>query len=707
MKLKVIIFLIGLTCILFFLKTDSTSNISYEENQVKKKLSQIVSLSKVNINEAITKLENLKDLSDYMDYKRHYLLARLYEKNNEYNKAISIYEKIINKNFPLKERVIFHLGNLNARQGKDKTALKLYNLLLREFPFSKSVPQTKYYLAQTLFRMKFTKQALNTLNSLKNEFPDTQYGIATNYYLGEYEYNNKNFNKALNFWREYLKLSPDGRFAIEIKEAFTKGELQLLPSDYSLLGDVFFHKKDYKNAALFYKIENNFNKYYELGYSLYRIQNKNEAKSFLKEFAYTFPKSENSKWALFYASKCLPSHEEKAFFSKATKDLPELEYYTLYKEAQLEKGKYKQEKLFKEYLNKYPDSEFSLDAVWELVWEKIKDKDYKEATELGEKYFNLSKNTKNSKSEARAKLGFWLGKVEELKGNIDNAINYYQECEKIIFDNYYSLRAKNRLIELKSNLIDPLWGQQKKLSNFTNFTWPIPQIINPGTLKKHFGSTVYELISLGQYDEAIELIGKSQSPSKRITAWLKALNGEYETSVNLSNSISNLYNLNKNNPLWELAYPLYFFELIINTCNKYPDLDPLLICALIRQESRFDQNALSISNAHGLMQLIPSTARTVAQSVNVNLSSLELLKQPNINIALGTYYFYHLLMDFQNPLLALASYNAGPQAVKSWLKKLNRKDWDFFIEEIPYDQTKNYVKKVFASYWTYLSIYQN
>lgn len=705
MKLKVIIFVAGLICILFFLRTNSTEKIPFEDEESKKKLIKIVSLSKVDTMLAILELEKLKDSGNYTEYKKNYILGRLYEKNNNNKEARLIYEKIINQNYPLKERVIFHLANLNAKEGNNKTALKLYNKLLHDFPYSKSVPQTKYYLAQTIFRLKLTKEALNTLMSLKNEFPDTQYGIATNYYLGEYEYNNNNYNEALKYWREYLKLSPDGRFANEIKEAFTKGNLSLLPSDYSLLGDVFYHKKDYKNSSHFYKIENNHKKYYELGYSLFRINKNNEAKRFLKEFAYAFPKSKNAKFALLYASKCLPFYEQKAFFVQATKDIPDLSYYTIYKQATLEKDKYKKEKILKDYLEKYTDNEFTLDAVWEIVWQKIQYKEYEDAKDFGKKYFNLSRNTKNSKSEGRARLGFWLGKLEEITGNTDKAVNLYTECENITFDNYYSLRSKNRLISLNTNLIDILWSQNSKLTGFNEYIWVIPQIIDSGTLRKFFGSTVSELINLKQYDEAIELIGKSKFPSKRITAWLQALNSEYESSINLSNTISNLYSLNKNNPLWNLAYPLHFWEYISDTCKKYPNIDPLLICSVIRQESRFDKNALSISDAYGLMQLIPSTAKVVARRLRINLHSLELLKEPKTNIALGIDYLDNLLKDFQNPLFAVASYNAGPNAVKSWIRKFNKKDLDFFIEEIPYDQTKNYVKKVFASYWTYHLLY--
>ena len=317
----IIILIISSICVLLFLKTNSTETIPYEDPLAQKKLDKIIAISKFNADQAIEELQDLNDLPEYTNYKKNYILARLYEKRNKSNEAISIYEKLQNKNYPLKERVLFHLANLNTTQNNDKEALKYFNKLLRDFPNSKSTPQAKYYLAQIELRLRLINQATNTLLSLKTEYPNTQFGIATNYYLGELAYNKKNHSEALKYWSQYLELSPDGRFANEIATFFTEvsRQIPLKPYDYSLLGDVFFHKKDYKNAARYYKIGNNSKKYYELGYSLYRINNKNEAQHFLKEFAYRFPKSKNAKWALYYASSCMPSYLRKSFFFKSNK----------------------------------------------------------------------------------------------------------------------------------------------------------------------------------------------------------------------------------------------------------------------------------------------------------------------------------------------------------------------------------------------------
>src|SRR3989338_1493021 len=699
---SILILPIFLTSVFFYLKSNSTDTIPDEKPEAKQKLEVIISKSKINTTEAIERLEELNDLPEYTEYKKNYVLARLYEKNQKTPEDLLLYKKIIDKNYPLKERVIFHYANLSAKNRDDNTALQYFNKLLWDFPNSKSVPQTKYYLAQTQLRLRFTKEALKNLKSLKNEFPETQFGIAANYYLGENEYNKKNYNEAIDLFREYLRLSPDGRFANEIAEMITHNEgISLKPIDFTLLGDVFFHKKDYKNAAGYFKKSRNTKKYYKLGYSLFRINNKNEAAFYFKEFAKKYPKSQDAKWSLFYAARCIPAFMQTQFWSSAKKDIPELVYYTTYKEALSITDKTKRKELLEKYIETFPSTKFTLDAVWEIIWGNIQSGNYLEAVSIGEKYFNESINSDFVNSETRAKIGFWLGKIAELKKDREKALKYYKEVSGLIFDSYYSFRAKHRINGLTSGK-DPMWNQEKKYEDLKHYDWLIPPITKPEIIKKRYGATIYELINLKQYDEVFELIGKTKSPSKQITIWLQALNNEYEPSINLANKLGHLYNYSQKNTMWNFAYPLYFWQHIISTCEIHSTLDPFLICGVIRQESRFDKNALSVSNARGLMQLILPTAKTISRQLNTSLGSGELLFDPGINISLGIYYLDGLMEEFNNPLFAVAAYNAGPNAVKRWINSFSKKstDLDYFIEEVPYEETKNYIKKVFSSYWT-------
>ena len=688
--------------LLFVLNTNSIENIPNEDPEYNEKLTRAILVSKENIDDGISALNSLKDLPKYCNYKRNYILARLYEKKNDYDKALSIYKENIDKNFPLKERIIFHYAYLNTQTNNDLTALKYFKKLISDFSSSRSAPQAMYYLVQAQLRLRFTEDALKTLKILKNKYPKTQYGIAANYYLGEYEYNNHNFLLALTYFREYLEQSPDGRFVDEISKIFTVlGSKYLLPSDYTLIGDVYYYKKDFKNTVTFYKIEKRPAKFYKLGYSLFRIGNNSEAHYYLKQFSYRFPNSKNARLSLLLASRLIPSYLKPAFWEEITHDIPSLKYYSEYKRAIIEQNKKKREKLLFDFASKYPQSDFWLDAVWEIIWDKFRENDLKGAINLGETHFNLSKTGSQSRTETRAKIGFWLGKISEKLGDIQKAKEFYSLTEDIFFDNYYSIRSAYRLQFLNGEKDNAFQFQNKAQDNF----WTLPNIINPNKVKKHFGITVSELINLLQYDEATELIGKVKSPSKKVTSWLKALNGEYEISINLASSLLTSYKIKTSSKLWQLAYPLYFSGFVFNYAKLYNVNDPYLIFALIRQESHFDKNAKSISDAFGLMQLIKSTARVVALQTHISLQTSEGLFNPKENINLGTFYFNGLINQFGNPVYAIASYNAGPNTVKQWISNSSQGDMDVFIESIPYDETKNYVKKVLANYWTYHKLY--
>ena len=125
-----------------------------------------------------------------------------------------------------------------------------------------------------------------------------------------------------------------------------------------------------------------------------------------------------------------------------------------------------------------------------------------------------------------------------------------------------------------------------------------------------------------------------------------------------------------------------------------------LILAIIRQESEFDARANSYVGAQGLMQIMPATARLVAQNLNATYNKSSLKRDPSYNIKLGTYYFNSLLEDYDGVFpFAIGAYNAGPNRIKSWVKRYgdpNRGEINFidWIELIRFKETRNYVQRV-------------
>jgi len=137
----------------------------------------------------------------------------------------------------------------------------------------------------------------------------------------------------------------------------------------------------------------------------------------------------------------------------------------------------------------------------------------------------------------------------------------------------------------------------------------------------------------------------------------------------------------------------------LTAAARQQDVDEALVYGIIRQESRFMPEARSRAGATGLMQLMPSTARWVARQTAVAYKPGMLLV-PETNLQMGTYYFRRVLDDLASPVLAIAAYNAGPGRARRW-RDAQPMEGAIYIETIPFNETRDYVKKVFTNAWYY------
>ena len=152
--------------------------------------------------------------------------------------------------------------------------------------------------------------------------------------------------------------------------------------------------------------------------------------------------------------------------------------------------------------------------------------------------------------------------------------------------------------------------------------------------------------------------------------------------------------------LWSVAYPMGLLPTIMGQGAK--GVDPYLVAAIIREESQYDWRAVSRVGAIGLMQVMPGTANNVAQRLGLPAVGREDLFDQETNIRIGVHYVEQLLEQFSgNVAYAIASYNAGPIAVGSWIALHRGRSQDEFVELIPYQETRQYVKRVLRSYREY------
>jgi soluble lytic murein transglycosylase len=157
---------------------------------------------------------------------------------------------------------------------------------------------------------------------------------------------------------------------------------------------------------------------------------------------------------------------------------------------------------------------------------------------------------------------------------------------------------------------------------------------------------------------------------------------------------------------WEMLYPFAWRAEVTDAAQRV-GVDPFLVAAVVREESSYYPRAVSRAGARGLMQLMPGTAQPMAALRGWSFRGGDLLDEPEANIELGVNFLAGLLRGFGDPRLALAAYNAGPRRARQWWQARRSDDLEVFVEQIPFDETRHYVKRVMLSWDEYRRIYGN
>jgi len=156
----------------------------------------------------------------------------------------------------------------------------------------------------------------------------------------------------------------------------------------------------------------------------------------------------------------------------------------------------------------------------------------------------------------------------------------------------------------------------------------------------------------------------------------------------------------------ELLYPVPFRESLLH--NATPAVDPRFVLSIARQESRFQADAKSVAAARGMMQFIASTANEIATQLKLQNFQQDDLYNPDTAIRFGSQYLANLFQQFPNQPQAVAgSYNGGADNLARWIGRSRANEADRYVPEIGFTQTKDYVYKVMANYWSYQRLYNN
>nr|PZN42183.1 MAG: lytic transglycosylase [Bacillota bacterium] len=160
--------------------------------------------------------------------------------------------------------------------------------------------------------------------------------------------------------------------------------------------------------------------------------------------------------------------------------------------------------------------------------------------------------------------------------------------------------------------------------------------------------------------------------------------------------------------LWLLAlfaYPFPYREEVFQAAARH-GVSPYLVAAVIRQESHWQPDVVSRQGARGLMQVMPETGRWAAAQMGLGPLDPHRLFDPAVNIEVGTWYLGYLIRKFDGNLaVALAAYNGGSRHVEEWLRQGRWSGGADRLDEIPFPETRTFVRRVLRDYRRYRLLY--
>lgn len=327
---------------------------------------------------------------------------------------------------------------------------------------------------------------------------------------------------------------------------------------------------------------------------------------------------------------------------------------------------------------------------WKYFWSLYRGGNYKEAMKL-----LSTQGYVRGQDQARkgVEVIYWTGRILEKSGQLKEAASYYSKLLSDHSQSFYAMLLKARLSEVvvaQGHAQLPQTRLQLAINigeRFLGAIKAVPEAVLAlkGDLKNQVNWKHAENPSI-----------KNKKVLKKLVEFLKR---------------PEVFRMSKREFVVEdielsQDYPRSFSE-IVDPLAESLNIDKYLTYSMMRQESRFNPDAVSYVGALGLMQIMPYTGLRIAKELDDFQFHYDRLKDPLVNVSYGQYYIKRLLDYYEdNTFMAVAAYNAGPTAVNRWLSACQACEIDEFIESIPYRETRRYVKKVFKNYAVYKGFYE-
>jgi len=619
---------------------------------------------------------------------------------------------------------------IDSKQGKK--ALKLLEGLESDYPVM--APYIALKRAQA-YELAGDTQAQTTRQNLVKQYPDSPAAAEALYVLGKK--NPKYWDSAiasfpshprtLEIVRTRLSKNPNqpqlllmlvkyagkepGIFAVQDRlvtldaAAKKQGTTLLKPEDWEAIAFNYWENRSYEKASIAYaRAPQTARNAYRAARGLQLSGKTPQARIAYSSLISKFPDAEETGLGLRRLAELVKPLEALPYLDRVISNFPDEAGEALLAKSKIleQLGSSQSASDARQLmLTKYASSDIAAEYRWKVAQQQAQLGDFREAWKWAQP---ITINNPDNILAPRA--GFWVGKWATKLGKQQEAKAAFEHVLAKYPQSYYAWRSAVLLG----------WD----VGDFTTVRQLSPQVVRPieHPVLPAGSEKLKELYQLGQHRDAwmlwqAEFQNRMQpTVAEQFTEGIMQLGlGNYLKGISYISTLEDRetpaeleeYKAFRQQPVyWHSLYPFPYLE-IIESWSQQRQLNPLLVTALIRQESRFESKIRSVAGAVGLMQVMPGTGKWVAEKIGIKQFNTE---NPNDNVKLGTWFLDFTHKEYNNnSMLAVASYNAGPGNVSKWLKQKGSIDPDEFVEEIPFDETKGYVRQVFGNYWNYLRLY--
>ncbi len=353
---------------------------------------------------------------------------------------------------------------------------------------------------------------------------------------------------------------------------------------------------------------------------------------------------------------------------------------------------------------RYPDGDMWPRAIFDLGWIQFRDGRFEKALRHFDELIQKGGDEREEGITGRA--NYWRARSLFSMGRRIDAADAYAEIAKRWPLRYYAQQALWRLHEILPERANDILREMREGNGPSRmvFAW-----------RKEFDEPSFErmleLLIVGEVTyasremAALGMLGDQIDPEMAVVGAVLLQHAGAQTKLSRVirshfEDFEGLLPKGEGKLIWEATYPQAFSPLIERIADNR-GLPPSFVRAIAREESSFDPDAVSWAKAYGLVQLILPTAKRFSEEAGVKATP-RTLKKPDVNLKIGTAYMAWLWDRFeQNLALVPAAYNAGEGAVRRWLEEGSARSLDVFIEEIPYDETRRYTRRVLQTYGVY------